>query len=86
MIKIVDKKNIELVDNIRDTCDYSKVLIVDIDMSDMENLKGRYYAVSDNKEDEEKLYEMRNHFQDNNSIAMVVGSYNNWGDVSDLYE
>lgn len=79
MIKVINSKEIEFVDAIRDTCNYSKILIVDIDMSDMENLKGRYYAVSDNKEDEEKLYEMRNNFQDNNSIAMVVDSYNNWG-------
>lgn len=62
-----------------------KVILSDLDMTDLENITGMTYAYSDDYKDFKKLCDMKNELN-KDKPAMIVGSYNNGGAVGVQYE
>ena len=84
MIKYIKSNEREPISNIRNKFHNKKVLVTDLDLTDMNNITGCVYAISNETSDYDKLCKEKNNINKYKS-SMLVGSYNNGGAIGVQY-
>ena len=86
MIELVDSSKVEPIDKIMESYPSAKVLLLDVDASDISHVKGAVYKVSRSADEFDALCVEQDNLIRQGKSAMIVGSYSDWGDVGVQYE
>ena len=62
-----------------------KVLMINLDISDMNNITGEIAYVSENKDTFDNIFEEQKKYESETCLTMVVGSYKDGGALGVLY-
>ena len=89
MIEIIDSKEIKSVEEIRNTFNGKKVLVI-IDKEAFEkdklHIRGTVYAVSADVDSYDELVDKKWELEHNNKFTVIVGSYGGGMDIGLQYE
>ena len=86
MLKTVKDKKVLSLDEARAQYPRSKIIFVITDMSDMSDIKGNVFMVSDNDESFEDLCTEDLKLRNKGVQTVIAGSYENGGAVGVQYE
>ena len=86
MLRKINKPNIITLNEARKQYPQSKLIFIVEDMSDMSNIKGIVFMVSDSDESYDELCEEEEKLLRDGKQTMIVGSYENGGAVGVQYE
>lgn len=80
MLKIVKSKKRLYIGDVREQNQNCKVLVSDLNTTNMEHVTGCVYAISTTPESFVELCKLKGKLLDSNNCAMIVGSYGG-GDI-----
>lgn len=79
---MIDYKNstkVEYIDDVRSQYPNCKVLITQVDLTDMENVKGIVYAISTSRDTYDLLCIEKGNLMQQGIMSMIIGSYGGFG-------
>ena len=86
MLKMIEGKQIVLLDVARAECPKTKKLFIITDMSDIANIQGYIFAVSMNDSSFGELLDIDKKIQKDGHQTILIGSYENGGAIGVQYE
>lgn len=75
MLKYINSTKLEHVNDVRNKYDHCKVLMTDLDISDMSDITGYVYAISTSEDTFNEICEKYGELHDEGKLVMIVGSY-----------
>ena len=86
MIELVDSSKVEPIDDIREAYPNFKVLLTNVDFSDMSHIGGSVYKISKSSDSFRDLCVEREELEREGASVMIIGSYNNGVGIGVQYE
>ena len=86
MLKKVDNNRILSLNSAREQYPKSKILFLITDMSDMSDIQGTVFMVSDDNTSFNELCDENDKLKDQGKQTIIIGSYENGGGIGVQYE
>ncbi|MBR1738110.1 MAG: hypothetical protein IJ736_14040 [Firmicutes bacterium] len=87
MLRILDCEEVVHLNSIRDNYPDSKILFLITDMSDMSDIKGKVYAVSESRESFDEICELSTRLlKEKSTQNVLIGNYKNGGGIGVQFE
>lgn len=75
MLDYVNSDKLEYISDVRNRYEGCKVLMINMDISDMENIQGIVCAVSRSRDSFDELCDLKGKFAEQGVLTMILGSY-----------
>lgn len=75
MLKYIKSNKVEPIENIRNRFDGCKVLVIELDETDVTHLQGKVYAVSETVESYDEIYAAQRNLAQRGVTSTIVGCY-----------